>query len=127
MSNRAQRRAEKKKQPKWQKLTKDQKINALLKNGITPQDLEKSFNDGYERGRMDGIDGTYKICFAAACLALSDTNGFGAKRCHMVMEKMQEYIVDSLTSQEAVFAVFERMGLTLDFGDPQWFGWTEDD
>ena len=71
MSNRAQRRAAKKQQPRWQKLSHDQRLAALVKNGITPKDLEKAYSDG----RLDGINGTYKICFAAACLALADLQG----------------------------------------------------
>lgn len=82
--NRAQRRAAKKQQPKWKSMTHDQKIGALLKNGITPKDLDSA----YEDGRTAGINGTYQICFAAVCLALNDIHGFGGKRCHRVLEKM---------------------------------------
>ena len=112
--NRAQRRAAKKQQPKWKSMTHDQKIGALLKNGITPKDLDSA----YEDGRTAGINGTYQICFAAVCLALNDLHGFGGKRCHRVLEKMQRYIVDCFTSADAVQAVYKRMGLKLDFGDP---------
>lgn len=115
MSNRAQRRAAKKQQPRWQKLNHDQRLAALVKNGITPKDLEKAYSDG----RLDGINGTYQICFAAACLALADLHGFGRKRCRNVMEQMQRHVIDTLTSAEAVQAVYKRLGLTLDFGDPE--------
>lgn len=122
--NRAQRRAAQKQQPKWQRMSHDQKVAALLKNGITPKDLDKAFEDG----RQAGIEGTYKICFAAVCLALSDLHGFGGKRCQRVLEKMQRYIIDSLTSAEAVADVYKRMGLTLDFGDPEsWVAWEDDE
>ena len=60
---------------------------------------------------------------AAVCLALNDIHGFGGKRCHRVLEKMQRYIVDCFTSADAVQAVYKRMGLTLDFGDP--LNWIE--
>lgn len=77
----------------------------------------------YEDGRTAGINGTYQICFAAVCLALNDIHGFGGKRCHRVLEKMQRYIVDCFTSADAVQAVYKRMGLKLDFGDP--LNWIE--
>lgn len=77
----------------------------------------------YEDGRTAEINGTYQICFAAVCLALNDIHGFGGKRCHRVLEKMQRYIVDCFTSADAVQAVYKRMGLTLDFGDP--LNWIE--
>ena len=52
MGNRADRRAEKKNRPKWQKLTSDQRINAMCKNGITPRDVD----DAYAQGRKDAVD-----------------------------------------------------------------------
>lgn len=123
MSNRAQRRAAQKQQPKWQKMTKEQRINALMKNGITPKDLERE----YESGRLAGIDGTYKICFAAACLALQELHGFGRKRCYDVMEAMQRYVIGTLCSAETIDQVYRQMGLTLDFGDmTNWIGMEDD-
>lgn len=100
-------------------MTHDQKLAALVKNGITQKDLDSA----YEDGRTAGINGTYQICFAAVCLALNDIHGFGGKRCHRVLEKMQRYIVDCFTSADAVQAVYKRMGLKLDFGDP--LNWIE--
>lgn len=44
--NRAQRRAAKKQQPKWQRMTHDQKLAALVKNGITQKDLDSAYEDG---------------------------------------------------------------------------------
>ncbi len=128
MSNRAQRRAEQKKKPGMVKrLTKEQRINALLRQGISPADLDKAYQDGYEKGRLEGVDGTYKICFAAACLALNDLHSFGAKRCCDVMHSMQDYIINTLCSPEAVQKVYKRMGLTLNFGDPVAWISLEDD
>ena len=101
-------------------------MNALLRNGITPSDLDKAYEDGFEQGRKAGLDGTYKVCFAAVCLALNDLHKFGAKRCCDVLCKMQEYIINTLCSPEAVQAVYKRIGLTLDFGDPQCIAWEDD-
>lgn len=118
MSNRAQRRAQKKAKPSYQRLTPQQQAARMMKQGISPKDLDKAFDDGFEQGRKVGLEGTYKICFAAVCLALNDAHKFGAGRCLRVLRKMQEYIIDTLTSAEAVHAVYKRMGLTIDFGDP---------
>lgn len=123
MSNRAQRRAERKKAPKWEKMSKNQLMTRLTKNGITPKDLETNYNLGVRAG----IDNTYKICFASVCLALNDTHKFGAVRCHKVLERMQHYIINDLTVAEAVHDVYKRMNLRLDLSDPE--GWIsmEDD
>lgn len=123
MSNRAKRRADRKQAPKWEKMSKGQLMSRLTKNGITLKDLEKN----YELGVRAGIGNTYKICFAAVCLALNDTHKFGAVRCHKVLERMQYYIINDLTIAEAVQDVYKRMNLKLDLSDPE--GWIsmEDD
>lgn len=123
MSNRSRRRAERKQAPKWEKMTKNQLMTRLTKNGITVKELEAN----YYLGQKAGIEGTYKICFAAVCLALNDLHGFGGKRCDRVLNKMQRYIIDSLSTAEAIEDVFERMGLSLDFGDPSSWVRLEDD
>lgn len=125
--NRAQRRAANKARPAWQRMSHDQKMANLLKQGISPKDLERSYNDGYERGRLVGINGTYAICFAAACLAANDLYGFGRQRCYRLMEAMQSHVIDSLTSTEACDEVFRRMGLELDFGDLNGVRMVDDD
>lgn len=124
--NRAQRRKAEKAKPSWQRMSHDQKLANLMKQGISPKDLEKSYNDGYEQGRLVGINGTYGICFAAACLALNDLHGFGRKRLYHVMERMQHHVINSLTTSEACTEVFDRVGLELDFGDYQGVRMTTD-
>lgn len=52
-----------------------------------------------------------------------EVHGAGGKRCHRVLHVMQRYIVDCFTSADAVQAVYKRMGLKLDFGDPM--NWIE--
>lgn len=54
--NRAQRRAAKKQQPKWQRMTHDQKLAALVKNGITQKDLDSAYED-----RLPKDDATYLV------------------------------------------------------------------
>lgn len=123
MSNRAQRRAQRKQAPKWEKMSKDQLMSRLTKNGITLEELKANF----DLGQKAGIEATYKICFAAICLALNDLHGFGAVRCQRILERMQRYIIDSLSTAEAVEEVYERLRLTLDFGDPGSWARLEDD
>lgn len=112
------RRAAKKREPGYKKLTKQQRIDALIKNGITIKDLEKSYNEGYEKGWQDAIAGTYQICFAAACQALGDLYAYDRNKLYDVLCRMQDHIIDTFTSTEAVQAVYKRFGLELDFEDP---------
>ena len=119
MANRADRRKAKKKTPGYHRVTLDERIAAMSKNGITPKDLEKEF----ERGRMDGFktaaEPMLKTCYAAICLALNDVHGFGAKRCFDVLTAVDDYVANTLTSAEAIEEVLERMGLELDFNSPE--------
>lgn len=123
MANRAQRRHERKQAPKWEKMNKDQLMNHITKNGITLKDLERN----YQLGVHAGIESSYQVCFAAICLALNDMHGFGKLRCQKVLEKVQRYIIDSLTTADAVHEVYERLGLKLNFGTPESWVLLEDD
>lgn len=114
MANREQRRAAKRAVPAVMRKTKEQRIAALLKNGITPEDLQKSFDEGVQQG----ITMSYKTSVAAACLALIDLYDFDGDKCHDVVVKMQEHTISTLTSLDAIQEVYKRVGLTLDFGDP---------
>jgi hypothetical protein len=119
MGNRADRRAEKKNRPKWQKLTSDQRINAMCKNGITPRDVD----DAYAQGRKDAVDhlSDYitKDCYAAFLLAAHEVFGFGHKRCLRLLRAADDRIVNSLASDEAVAEVFKTVGVRINFIDPK--------
>lgn len=123
MANRAKRRSERKQAPKWEKMSHDQVMRCLTKNGITLKDLEWN----YRQGLRAGIDGTYEICFAAVCLALNDLHGFGSLRCQRVCERMQYYIINSLTTADMVHDAYKRMKLTFDFANPGSWIELEDD
>lgn len=126
MANRQQRRRKTKGAPRHARMTKDQKINALMKNGITPEDLKKEFERGYNAGFSDAAPSTVKTIYAAICLALSDLHGFSSKRCSRVLNRVDHHVIDTLTSADAVEAVYKRMKLTIDFADPSGCAWEDD-
>ena len=119
MGNRADRRAKKQNRPKWQKLTSDQRINAMCKNGITPRDVD----DAYAQGRKDAVDHVseyvMKDCYAAFLMAAHDVYGFGHKRCMRLLRAADDRICNSLASDEAVAEVFKTLGVRISFLDPQ--------
>lgn len=122
--NREQRRAQKRKErqqrnpaPAYRPLTKQEKIDALIKNGITVKDLEKNYNDGYKAGFADAAPSTFKTIYAAICLVLNEKYGFGRKRCHDVLNAVDKCVTESLTSMELIEEVWERIGLYIDFND----------
>ena len=120
MSNRADRRAKKKQQPRWQKrFTADERINAMCKNGITTKDVDNA----YERGRKDALhdvgDYCMKDCYAGFLLAAHEVFGFGHDRCLRLLRAADERICNSLASDEAIEEVFEKVGVKIDFYSPE--------
>ena len=118
MSKRSANRSKhKSKVPGYHRLTKQERLDGMVQNGITPQDLEREYIAGYKQGRGEVAAPVFKTLYAAVCLALKDLHGFGEKRCYDVLCKIDEYVTYHLTSEEAKEEVFNRMGLELSFGD----------
>lgn len=99
-------------------LTKQEKIDALLKNGITPKDLEKAWNDGVAAANRTMGDFYIRTCYAAAALAAHREFGFGAARVRKLLAAIDRIVLEELTSGEAIDKVFAEIGLRLEFDDP---------
>lgn len=118
MSNRADRRAKKKQQPRWQKINSDQRINAMCKNGITPKDLQEAYDKGYNDGVKRASDYCLKDAYAGFLLAAHEVFGFGRDRCRRLLYAADDKVVNSLASDEAIDEVFEKVGVSINFFDP---------
>ena len=119
MSNRAQRRAAAKATPRYKRgLTKEDKIKKLYKNGITADDLQKSYTDGYREGQKDGVNYSLKTCYAAFILAMRKELGFGRERCKKLIRCADEIVCNALTSEETIEQVWNEIGLHLEFEEP---------
>lgn len=133
MSNRAQRRAEARQEQKENaelrmfgyfkaktkiEAMKQKKMDELQRNGITLADLEANYALGRSDGFKEAAEPIWQGCFAAVCLALHDLYGFGKKRCAEVLNRVDHHMNYSITTEEAIAEVFERIGLQLDFADP---------
>ena len=119
MGNRADRRKNKKQLPKWQKLPLDQRINAMCKNGITPRDVDEAYQKGYKEGVDRATDFCLKDAYAAFLLAAHEEFGFGRDRCRRLLYAADEKVATSLSSNEAVEDVFRKVGVSINFYDPQ--------
>lgn len=118
MSKRSANRSKhKSKVPGYHRLTKQERLDGMVQNGIKPKDLEREYEAGYRQGRLEVTAPVFKTLYAAMCLALNDLHGFGEKRCYDVLCRVDELVTYHLTSEEAKQEVFDRMGLELSFGD----------
>lgn len=111
--NRRERRAANKALPAWQRQSKEQKMAALVKNGITPEYVDKECAKHFDAGYRKGAEHTLKMVYAAVCLAANDRFGFGRRRCRDLLLAIDNHVLMSLTSEEAMDEVYERMGLRI--------------
>lgn len=118
--NRAQRRAEKKQQPRWKKrFDSDERINAMCKNGITPKDVDNAYEMGRKEAIHQASEYIMKDCYAAFMLAAQEQFGFGSKRCLRLLRAADFHVINSLSSDEQIQEVFDRLGFMISFNDPQ--------
>ena len=115
--NRQQRRKAYKEKPAYLRETKAEMEKRLLKNGITPKDLEANYNKGWEDGFKKAAEPVIQGCYAAICLALNDVCGYGQKRCAKVLNAVDQHLLYSLTSAEAIEEVYKRIGLRIEFSE----------
>ena len=114
--NRQQRRAKQKATPKYRRgMTHEDKIKALLKNGITPDDLKKTFDDGWQQDWLAGAESMLKTSYAAFIRAIRKHHHFGRKRCAQVLRTTDEQVMTSLGHEELIEAVWQEIGLRLNF------------
>lgn len=92
-------------------------MEALIKNGITMEDLKAEWHDGYEAGFSEASPCTMKTCYAAFCIALHDVLGFGCQRIAKVLNYADNAIYEHLTTQDIIDKVYQDAGLELNFGD----------
>lgn len=93
-------------------------VDNLSRNGITPADLEKKYQRGYDEGCGVVSRNLGTMYTSAMMLALNDLHGFAGKRLCTLMDKMNEYMTTFLSSADAVLAVYDRFGLKFDESDP---------
>lgn len=117
--NRQQRRQAQKAIPKYRRgMTQEDRVKALLKNGITPDDMQKSFEEGYRAGWTAGANNMLKTSYAAFILALREHFRFWRKRCKRVLQTADHTVMTSLGHEELVEQVWEDIGLRLNFDEP---------
>ena len=100
---------------KASRMSKEQYIAALCKNGITLEDLTKEYRRGYDRGFRDASPACTEMTYAAAVLALRKEFKFGQDRCERFLREMDRQMVENIDSTEAIQKVFDEIGLQIRF------------
>ena len=82
----------------------------LLKNGITPQDLDRAFL----RGRQEAYEATapavQKVVYAAVMLVLSE-RGIGSDECFDIIHDVDEKVVTTISSDDIAQETLDKLGI----------------
>ena len=118
VANRAMRRAMMRNQEGKNKAlvasySKQEAMANLVKNGITPKDLEEEFNNGRRVGFQEAALPIVKGCYAGICLALHEEFGFGTERCYRALKAVDEKVTWAIGHDELVEEVLEKVGIEL--------------
>lgn len=98
--------------------TRKATIERLLQQGISPEDLKKEYEHGFDEGYKLAGTQSVKMVYAAVCLALRKMHGFGKQRCREVLREIDRTIIFELSSQDLIDKVYDEIGLELAFDDP---------
>lgn len=115
MSNRAARRAANKAKPAWKRETKEDRIRRLMKNGITPEDLEKEYKRGWDAAINQTAEFAMKMIYCGFALALKREFGFGSTRVMRTLTAADKIILEELTTDEIIDRVARELGITMRF------------
>ena len=121
--NRQERRSAKKAIPAYRRnASPEELIKRMSVHGITPQDYDAWGESEYKRGLHEGYvrsgEETVKACYAAVCIAVSNLYDFDNAKCYDLLTEIDETIADYINSTELVDAVWDKVGLHIDFNDP---------
>lgn len=94
--------------------TLEQRKQALYKNGITKEHLDKEYAAGYKTGEIQAVQAAY----AALMLAANEEFGFGASRVLKLIKATDQKLLGAVDSAELIEEVYKRFGITLDFDSP---------
>ena len=119
MSNRAMRRqiARSNRQTVAQ-MSRDARKAALIRNGITPEDVQREYDKGRDEGFSAGVAATGKLTYAAIGIALHDLHGFGHKRILRVLQEVDRHVQMDFSSLDAAEELLEKTGIRLNWSDP---------
>lgn len=80
--------------------------------------LKEVADRNYSEGHQAGVDSTIIVMLAACALGAHEAFGFGAERCCALLERVIDNTANNLTSEEAVQAVYDAIGLEIVLDDP---------
>lgn len=92
----------------------------MVRHGITPKDLEDAGKRGFEQGANASREFILKTAYAAAAMAYMDECQArdipcDRERVRALLVRMDDYIINALTAEEAIDDAWRQVGLHLEF------------
>lgn len=122
MGNRKQRRAVMRNTADRNKkliasFTAQERALGLIQNGITEQDVDNAFHEGFNKGFKAAAMPIIKSCIAATGSVLHDVLGFGEKECYEALKALNEKMVFTIERQDLVDETLRKTGVEVTFDD----------
>lgn len=115
--NRQQRRAAKraapKKKPAWHGLTKEQKQEALFRNGITAKDLQREYDTGYKQARKELTSFAMMMFYCATAIAAHRLFGFGETRIARLLDDIQQIMTEEIGTEDIIERCRRETGIDV--------------
>ena len=93
--------------------TKQQRIAELIKNGITPHDLQREHEKGRNQGFKEAAMPIIKCCHAGIILVLHDNFGFTDEQCFEAVSAVDNKIIWALNHLELAEEVLDKTGIEI--------------
>ena len=97
------------------RMADNEAFQRISKNGITIEDLKNAEDQARRDGFMDGAAEMIKICYAAICLALHESEGYDCDKCRELLAAADERVVYAINSRDLLQEVRDTMGLEFNF------------
>jgi hypothetical protein len=95
--------------------------DALLRKGAAFRKAspmaEEVHRQGYEEGWKAACGFCMRVCYAASVLTLHDLEGYGQKRNTRFLRRMDNYITDTLSSDEIIDEALQKAGVAIKFDE----------
>lgn len=116
--NRQQRRAAKKaaskKRPIWHGLTREEKKEALFRNGITAKDLAREYETGYKQARQDLTSFAMMMFYCATAIATHRLFGFGEARITRLLDDIQQIMTEEIGTEDMIERCKRETGIEIE-------------
>ena len=98
----------------FERMTPHERAVAMARNGITHEDLQKSYDMGYADGRKNGIEVMSHTIYAAILLTLKE-KGLSADDCYNTLMDIDHQTLFCFDSEELANEAFESTGIQLEW------------